>query len=457
MIRLVGWTALAIVVLSAIPVGANRPVAWIALAILSFVFLAISLMLELRDPSARLARLWPSGVLVVLALAWGYAQTSPTLSQAIQSVAGRIAELGGWPAPTLIHPAWTTVDAPGTISADPIDGRHAALRLCTFVALFIVAVLSTRDAARAALMVRATGLALAAAATYGLVAFAMGSNPIVGEDTGASGLTSTFINRNSYATYAAFGMIINLTILLTRAPRGGRGARELRDVIEGFLSGGWIFTAAFVLCATALLATQSRAGVLAGALGALLVFVLSGRGGDRSRSGPAVVLILLVALTVFATSSAGLLGRLMATNTAEEGRGAVYLAILHAISERPIIGYGLGSFLDTFRALVPEGLGGGEWDKAHNTYLELIYELGVPAAAAFLLGIGLVMSRVLQGALEGSSDGRNLVVLAALGCTFTGAVHSLFDFSLQIPAIGALFAFLLGMGYSAVFKRVSRA
>ncbi|MEE4188158.1 MAG: hypothetical protein V2I76_06890, partial [Roseobacter sp.] len=39
----------------------------------------------------------------------------------------------------------------------------------------------------------------------------------------------------------------------------------------------------------------------------------------------------------------------------------------------------------------------------------------------------------------------------ALGCVGIAALHSVFDFSLQMPAVAALFAAALGLGYAQSF------
>jgi hypothetical protein len=66
-------------------------------------------------------------------------------------------------------------------------------------------------------------------------------------------------------------------------------------------------------------------------------------------------------------------------------------------------------------------------------------ELGWPAAAALYAGLGLLVLRCLQG--------RSTVYPAVLAsCSALVAVHSLVDFSLEMPANAATFALLLGLG-----------
>ncbi|UOM35547.1 O-antigen ligase [Acuticoccus sp. I52.16.1] len=448
----IGWIALMVALASAIPLGANRPVSWIGLALAIFALFAIGLLLELRNPSVRAARLWPSALLAGLAIGWGFVQTSPSLSALAQAIVDHVASAMGREPPVLMHPVWDTVEVAPTISADPIDGRHVVLRLACYVALFWLAVQAGRDNERGRTMLGVAALAVTLVATFGLFAAATGNNPILGEDAGA--LSATFVNRNSFGTYAAFGVVINLALLLTRLRVTGgakRGSHVLRDFLERLLSRGWIHVVGFAVCAVALLGSQSRGGALAAIAGAAFVLALSARAGGR-RSGLVAALVVALAIFVASVGASGVFGRFLATDTSEEARGAVYLATVDAIADRPLLGHGAGSFTDIFRAYVPEGAGMGEWDKAHNTYLELVFELGVPAAMAFLLAIFIVVARVVRGAVSPSND--TSIGLAASGCALAAGVHSLFDFSLQIPAVAALFAFVLGLGYAYATREV---
>ncbi len=71
-------------------------------------------------------------------------------------------------------------------------------------------------------------------------------------------------------------------------------------------------------------------------------------------------------------------------------------------------------------------------------------ELGWPAAAALYSGLALLVLRCVQGR---SLEGRRAVYPAVLAsCSVLVAVHSLVDFSLEMPANAATYALLLGVG-----------
>ena len=79
---------------------------------------------------------------------------------------------------------------------------------------------------------------------------------------------------------------------------------------------------------------------------------------------------------------------------------------------------------------------------AHNDYLEMTLELGVPASLCFFLTLFALALHCAHGAFTRRRD----AVLPALGfaaCTLVGA-HALVDFSMQLPAVAATFALVLG-------------
>jgi O-antigen ligase len=95
---------------------------------------------------------------------------------------------------------------------------------------------------------------------------------------------------------------------------------------------------------------------------------------------------------------------------------------------------------------VPLEVASAEWVRAHSSYLENLWEMGLPAALAFYAALTWVAVVILRGAVTRQ---RNRVFsVVALACIVAGALHSLVDFSLQMPATAAMFAFLLGVGWA---------
>jgi tetratricopeptide (TPR) repeat protein len=117
-------------------------------------------------------------------------------------------------------------------------------------------------------------------------------------------------------------------------------------------------------------------------------------------------------------------------------RWAVYQRTLTMAGERPVLGFGLGTYADAFTRFQPPGVPGGKIvDHAHNDYLQL-------AAEAGLAGVGLLAWALL--ALAAFAVGRwrrrhdpfvRGLTLGGLGALTALAVHSALDFGLRVPAV----------------------
>lgn len=425
-----GVSLLLLTLLSSLAFGANRPVWWSLFAIgVFFLFLAETLFGTGHTTKGQLRKLTIPGLLFIGVIVWGWVQT-----------------LNGFQA-TWGHPLWELVpDVPPSISADPGQGRHAVMRLLCYGAIFVGMVSFTADnyGARTALCLIAlfsTGLAI-----FGLYAAVSQNNPILGELADPGIVKASFVNRNHYATYASFGVLANLAAAVQLTDRR---TSKLRDQIEVFFGGAWLFALGALICMTAVALTQSRAGAAAGLVGILVFLTMRYSKGRWGSSG--LFLLIVAALGFVAlTSTSGLTRKYLMTSS-EDARFAVYPRVIEAIMDRPILGHGLGSFQDAFRSYAPASTANVEFLKAHNTYLELAFSLGIPAAAAYLIIIGWIAIYIYRGARLRKRDG--MYSCFAFACLATAAFHSFFDFSLQIPAVAALFAAILGLGYAQSAKR----
>ncbi len=101
-----------------------------------------------------------------------------------------------------------------------------------------------------------------------------------------------------------------------------------------------------------------------------------------------------------------------------------------------------GSFEQTFPMFADDKT--GNYRKTHNDWLEMMFELGVPVAVLWLAVLGELAVRCLAGFFRRKRD-HIYPVVGFSACILVG-LHSLVDFSLQIPAVAITFAVLLGVG-----------
>jgi O-antigen ligase len=208
----------------------------------------------------------------------------------------------------------------------------------------------------------------------------------------------------------------------------------------------------------ALVASQSRMGLVAGMVGVAVVIVIAAAGHRHAMRlvlafGSLAVLLLGLMILFDGT---GIFERFLFTSKDANFRLELYIKTLDLISLRPLAGQGAGSFLLAFPQVQAPPLNPDlTWDYAHNLYLELGAELGLPAALAVMLAVLLLAGRCLRAALRQSRGWT--VPCAAFGVTVVAAVHSLADFSLQIESIVFLFLFVLGAGYAQSGQRKARS
>jgi O-antigen ligase len=152
-----------------------------------------------------------------------------------------------------------------------------------------------------------------------------------------------------------------------------------------------------------------------------------------------------VALAVTA-ALLGRMGRIGSQGLFDDARWTAYGFCLEAIRQRPLLGYGIGTFGDLFPSLRASNFySWGVWDYAHSTILEIAVEMGIPVAA--LVVIAALVSLFILASAAVKSKGRSQRSLAAItGIAVLGYLHSTIDFSLQIPGYLIVFGILLGCG-----------
>ena len=168
--------------------------------------------------------------------------------------------------------------------------------------------------------------------------------------------------------------------------------------------------------------------------------------GRAGRSVVPVVVVGLVTGAVLANTSGILFERMATVDRDADVRLAVYEQTLDLIAARPISGYGGGTYEDAFRAIKSDPISPDvTFDAAHNLFLELAAELGIPATIAVVLSVLLLAGTTAVAAVRRENW---TIPAAAAAVVLAGGVHSLVDFSLQIPAIVLMMLLILALGFA---------
>ena len=445
------YLLLLLVVLSPLPLGSNREWSWLLLAVVTGI-LGINWLIgsfwrvakqSSKPQTGAATQLNPiaAGVIVLflLSLIWAYLQTVRWVPQS-------------W-----YHPFWAMAEQAlghnltASISVSAADTSTAIIRLISYAVIFFLALQYGRNRKNAYVAIRVLALSGMAYAIFGLISFWGGSDKLFWLQDSAfkAAVHSSFINRNSYATFAGLGLLCAIAWLNQAISRKRSNqvysmpvGRELR--VEQFFLKAWLPLIAILLISTALILTSSRGGFISSFIAVLaLLLALNSRqktGGLRARL--IIVTVVIVAVLAFWMSSEVLLSRMEKIDVENNQRLIVYQLISQSIEQGNIKGNGYGSFADSFR-MYRSNTVYAHYDKAHNTYLENIFELGWPAALCLFASIGWLGLICFQGVKKRHRDW--VYPATGLAATILVATHASVDFSLQIPAVAVTYACIMGI------------
>ena len=455
----------AIVSLAALPMGANRDWAWAPIAVILGVLAVLVAAgvgtrkgFEVSDAERQpLLALVACFALFVLFGLFQMSSLAPLSGSAwFYETAARLLGSAHAPVPDL------AIDA----------ARNTLLKCLSCGAIFLTAraLCRDRDRARMLLLMFIAGAVLVVA--YGVLMQVTTHSCYLGSylkkvgsydpATGRCVMSGTFVSSNSFGCYCGMGMVAAMALIFAgRRRKGDMPYGYDEDDEEGIIASltGFRVTmlAVCLLMLGGLLFSASRAGLAATFASAAALVVLMLRGRWRSRPD-------LVRIFVAVSVVVGIVVLVIAGNTiidkairASDGgdRMQIWRASLQAVRMSPWLGWGLGSFADIYAIVQPLNLPIPN-DLAHSTPLETAVEVGVPIA---LVGFAIVLipwGVALYGALVRRRAHRYLPG-AAFAVAAVPILHSMIDFSLQMPAIAFVVSAVLGMGWAQAFGRRERS
>jgi len=317
-----------------------------------------------------------------------------------------------------------------------------------------------RDGDRARQLMKVIAWSGAAYAAYGVLAhvFDPGHILALNKEFYLDSVTATFINHNTAATYFGSCAVVWSVFLWDRMRRATRQRPiRLRAMLTEVLAARprriVVTFAMLMLCLLALFMTGSRAGVALSLLALVVAFVMFFRRDLPRRTGllTAFAGAGVVALLVLQLMGGTVNSRFDAQGLADEGRLETYRATLRLIADHPWFGTGQGTFALAFPAYRSSNVSvWGTWDMAHNTLLQLAADMGIPVATIVVAAWGVIFAMLLRGALI--RRGGLSCPVAALVVAVLAVLHSMVDFSLQIPGYAIVALALIGAGLAQSFR-----
>lgn len=154
-------------------------------------------------------------------------------------------------------------------------------------------------------------------------------------------------------------------------------------------------------------------------------------------AGISLAVVLAVLLTPFGA-------RLVGEGSASlGGRGRMWSTTAQAIADFAPLGSGIGSFQEVYSLFEqPAAVTGTVVNHAHNDYLEILLETGVPGLILLLLFLWWWVPRAAMMWRPHAADAFGQAAAIASG---TLLLHSIVDYPLRMPALNAIFAACLAI------------
>jgi O-antigen ligase len=345
-----------------------------------------------------------------------------------------------------------------SLSIAPYNTRNHLIRVVCCAAVFFFARMLGQDRARRRRLVTWLVALGTFEALYGLVQYLTGWQKIFGyvKKYNLEEATGTYINRNHFAGFLEMAIPFGVALVLyenAKLPR--KVARQVNARIKRMLGGRKLSRIGlWLLAATVMVAglffSLSRMGIISAGASLAVMAAFAGfqrKAGLWVAAGIMACGIILV-LWMGAGPALGRFGTISEEYTsADESRWSLWKDTAQLIGGHPLLGSGLGTFPVAFTRVQSTFLGRFV-NHAHNDYLELASDLGIPAAALFFGSTGALLVRVARKAASSEVSFERAMALGCLGSIAAILLHSLTDFNLYIPANALVFSLILGLAAS---------
>jgi O-antigen ligase len=330
-------------------------------------------------------------------------------------------------------------DIPRTISVDIFATKMAVLQIAALAVFFAAALVSINSSLRVRRVATFITIFGFAYAFFAVLQSVLSPESIYGiYKPLAARPFGSFVNRNDFAAMMVMLASIPLGLLFS-----GAVARERR----------LLYVVAVALMGASILLSQSRGGLVAFVGEIILLVIFTSRAHGRKKlalKAALSALFLLAALggAIFVGGDTGL-NRFQGNDVISEAptettsRFHIWSVTLKVIGDRLPFGAGLGSFPAVYPAFDTSG-GSKRVEQAHNDYLQLISDAGVPGG---LLGVLFLVFWIRQSrsGLAKREPFAHGIAAGAVAGTAAVLLHSAFDFVLHITSIALMFLLLLAM------------
>lgn len=262
-------------------------------------------------------------------------------------------------------------------------------------------------------------------------------------------ISGSFVNKNHFAGYLEMVILLGFGMFLADMETRTSGSRQPIELLRDRYSKALLWLFGLLTLVGAHLLTGSRGGWLSltAGMGCLGILMVRRRVLRRWAAVLLVVLPLAFGASVLLRPAA-MLPRLKSLTEPElswQMRRELWRTALLIFQDFPATGSGLGTLghihprYRTFRSTM-------HFDYAHNDYVQLLAELGLPGAVA-AFALAALLARRMVSAWRQQHARWSISLGAGVMCAlFSLLVHSVTDFNLHIPSNALLFSVLAALG-----------
>jgi O-antigen ligase len=266
----------------------------------------------------------------------------------------------------------------------------------------------------------------------------------------------TFINRNHFA--GLIEMVWPLALGYTLA-LGYQGKEiNLRKLLASDrLNKQILLTLGIVIMLLALLLSRSRAGITSAFIGFLTFSLLTRSAHKRLPRGFWIMggaMISLIFLYGIKIGFDPIIERFLRISEGAS-RIAIWKDSLVMFKEHPL-GIGLGNFRHVFPVYNVSNISDTRFLYAHNDYLHLLVEAGIPGFLALVSGFFIFLGKSffkIKHMKSYHDPLRFFLAVGALSGLVSMAFHSFFDFNLHMPANLIYFVTLIAIVYKCAWEK----
>ena len=446
------WPFLALLVWAPIPLGSNRPWAWMVLEVGSYALVACWLVLwafgrvEVPVP---LRRSWPAWILLGAWLVLQGLEVLPLPASWVAFLSPESARMHAMAADLGIRQATMT------LSIDPEASRVSLLKSFAYASVFFLALALVSRRSRVLALARVLVYAAVAQSIYAVFMHLGNASEeyfgtLVNHGDSASG---TYANRNHFAGFLEMSLALGIGLLIAGLSdrKADTWKKFFRLTIDWILSPRMILRLSLCILVIALTTTHSRMGNTA-FFSSLLVAGAVGIALSRHATRNTVLLLAsLIAIDLFIVGSwfgvEKLAQRLEQTTARDvEVREDPAAYTIPLIRDYAVFGSGPGSFHVAFPRYRPPTVV-SFYDFTHNDYIQFASESGVPGFAVLGGFVALALAAALVAQWKRRDPLMRGMSFACIMGVTSILIHSWVDFNLQIPANATLFMVLLALGW----------